>query len=283
MRNMLKKVMVSVVAVALLLGVAAVPSQDAQAAKTYVEKMEQGEKTVCFYFIDGVEVHDKSVQCSNSNSKVIGVKANSYPGQFDITAKKAGTAVVTLKYKGETQKYKYHVFPKPAKSDAVKIKVGKKKVDPLKKYKKYDCAIAFYKKNGKNFKGTQMGVKINSSLKQMETKYKDCSPTDIEKDDVGMKILLKKMKVSGVTKYIMRSADTSKDERELMFLLNKKNKVKAVLVCKNFYALKSAVEANKRKEKIPAKIGGKEIAAPSVDIKVKGSILYANVHKWFKD
>lgn len=149
-----------------------------------------------------------------------------------------------------------------AKKDVTKIKAKKGNVSPLAKYKKHHYAVAFYKKNNKNFKGTLRGIKINSTAKQVTKKYG--SEVSIQKiQNTYEKQLLKKMKISGVTKKCDLNVMNGDTYNSLVIYFNKKNKVKAVLVAKNYMMLQDALYAEKEDD-------GKHI-----DIKIKGNVLYA--------
>lgn len=107
------------------------------------------------------------------------------------------------------------------------------------------------------------GIKINSSLSQVIKKYgnvgagygkghgynvgdKQCLDKIYVK---GEKNLLKKMKISGVTK----TYTVNNGENSLVLYFNKSNKVKAVIVARNYLYLQDA----------------------TVDVKRKGNVLYA--------
>ena len=131
MRNTLKKVMVSVLAVALLLGVLAVPPQDAQAAEITVVKsikMKPGETFLLIGDQDGVDVSlDKNGRCSSSNPKVATVKLKKDPSFCcaTIAAKKPGKAVITTTVKGKAFKTKVTVVAeKVSMTKKAKVKVG---------------------------------------------------------------------------------------------------------------------------------------------------------------
>lgn len=150
------------------------------------------------------------------------------------------------------------------KNDVTKIKAKKGTVNPLKKYKKYTYAGAFYTKNNKNFKGTLRGIKINSTLKQVKKKYgKDIYLNDITKNTPVAKAekqVLKKMKVSGATKCCnLGISDNKSNFLQLTIYFNKGNKVKAVVIGKNYSSLIDGIVPDN---------GG-------ISFKTKGNIVYA--------
>ena len=155
---------------------------------------------------------------------------------------------------------------KLTKNDVTKIKAKKGNVNPLAKYKKYTFAAAFYTKNNKNFKGTLRGIKINSTLKQVKKKYGN----DISLGTYALtgkspvltteKQLLKKMKISGATKCCRLSmSDNKNNYLELTIYFNKSNKVKAVVIGKNYLSLIDAMVPDN---------GG-------TSVKTKGNVVYA--------
>lgn len=267
MSNALKRVMGAVMVVALLVGVLAVPTQNAQAVapKTKNLIIPKGQS----FGLSNSYGYNEDEKWSSSNTKVAKVDEGGW-----VTGKKVGKAVISLKTGGKTHKVKVTVVAKVTKKDATKIKAGKKQVSPLAKYGKYQYAVAFYTKNNKNFKGTLRDIKINSSLNQVVNKYGNI---DDRFNEVGNKKclqkitnkyekeLLKKMKISGVVKkYTVsyRDGNDVGDGNSLVLYFNKSNKVKAVLVAKNYLILQDAMMMAKEE-------GGRD-----ADIKIKGNVLY---------
>lgn len=245
MKNKVKKVMGAVLAFALLSGAMAVPSQNVQAAVKLNAKDVIIPQGASFQLNVLGEIEEEDVECTSSNPKVAKVDdvySSDYAGgiAIDVDAKKKGKAVCSVKVKGKTLKAKITVVPKISKADTTTVKAGGKNVNPLEKYKKYKCAMAIYTRNNQQFKGTLRGIKINSSLNQIADKYGNVyrnvtgTSTTVSSNkcfdkvnDTIEKDLLKKMKVSGVTK-VYRVSSSSGDS--LSIYLSKGNKVKAVAI-----------------------------------------------------
>lgn len=243
MKNKVKKVMGAVLAFALLSGAMAVPSQNVQAAVKLKAKDIIISQGASFQLNVLGEIEEEDVKCTSSNPKVAKID-DVYSSDYvegiaiDVDAKKKGNAVCSIEVKGKTLKAKITVVPKISKADVTKVKAGGKNVNPLEKYKKYKCAMAFYTKNNQQFKGTLRGIQINSSLNQIADKYGNVyygvtgstivgSNKCFDKvNDTIEKDLLKKMKVSGVTK-VYRVSDSG---GYLSMYLDKSNKVKAVAI-----------------------------------------------------
>lgn len=251
MKNKVKKVMGAVLAFALLSGAMAVPSQNVQAAVKLKEKDVIIPQGGSFHLNVSGEIEKEDVECTSSNPKVAKVddvyssdSGGAYAGDdrgdvvIDVDAKKKGKAVCSVKVKGKTLKAKITVVPKISKADVTTVKAGGKNVNPLGKYKNYKCAMAIYARNNQQFKGTLRGIKINSSLNQIADKYGNVYYGVTGSTTVGSnkcfdkvndpieKDLLKKMKVSGVTKVYRVSGSGS----YLSMYLDKSNKVKAVAI-----------------------------------------------------
>lgn len=266
MKNMLKKGMGVVMVAALLIGVLAVPSGDAQAAAPKIKNLiiPKGES----FGLSTSYGYNEEEKWSSSNKKV--AKVDEYG---EVTAKKVGKAVISLNTGGKTHKVKVTVVEKVAKKDVTKIKAGKKQVSPLAKYSKYQYAVAFYTKNNKNFKSTLRDIKINSSLNQVVKKYGNINGDVVGDKKCLQKItnkyekeLMKKMKISGVTKKYTVSygfGDDGGEGNRLILYFSNSNKVKAVLVAKNYLTLQDAL------------LMEKEDNGNHVDIKIKGNVLYA--------
>lgn len=243
MKNKVKKVMGAVLAFALLSGAMAVPSQNVQAAVKLNAKDVIIPQGASFQLNVSGEIEEEDVECTSSNPKVAKVDdiySSDYAGgiAIDVDAKKKGKAVCSVKVKGKTLKAKITVVPKISKADVTTVKAGGKNVNPLGKYKNYKCAMAIYARNNQQFKGTLRGIKINSSLNQIADKYGNVYHGVTGSTTVGSnkcfdkvndpieKDLLKKMKVSGVTKVYRVSGSGS----YLSMYLDKSNKVKAVAI-----------------------------------------------------
>lgn len=219
MKNMLKKGMGMLMVFSLLLGVLAVPGQKVEAAEAATKTknliIPQGE--TFNLSTDRDRLYEEN--WSSNNTKV--AKVDKDHGK--VTAKKKGKAVITLKREKKTYKVKVTVVAKITKKDVTRVKAGKKQAASLAKYGKSRCAVAFYTKNNKKFQGTLRGIKINSSLNQVVKKYGNISHTLVgsvagnKECLTGVnKTVLKKMKISGVTKQYEVSSSDGKGGRDTL-------------------------------------------------------------------
>lgn len=108
MKNTLKKVIGAVMVVVLFLGVLAVPFQDAQAIEPKTKNLiiRQGES---IGLSNNFSSNDEE-KWSSSNTKVAKVDEDG-----EVTAKKVGKVVISLRTKGKTHKVKVTVLAKVTK------------------------------------------------------------------------------------------------------------------------------------------------------------------------
>ena len=215
MKKVMKRVITACLAFAMILALVTPASVEA-ATKNESLTLYKGETYT--WYLTGV----KSLSSASSTKKAVAtVKANKSKKQYTISAKKAGTSVVTIKgkdYYGHTQSLK------------IKVTVAEPKFD-LKLQKLDGNYILIRVKN--NTKATFDRLAVRYSLKNRKTAYESIyvsSAADVDISQSSVKITAfdrnpeQKYKVLGKDKLSVTVTDEQVSDSSISFKLKKVNK-----------------------------------------------------------